>query len=88
MADTINTQRINWWMDRAVDEMTLARAAFKNGSIQVALANVASAVEALADTLGELERRDMESSALDLRNDLFTMSETWEEKHNKEGVKE
>ena len=76
--------RVQWWMDRMVDEATNARNAMKQGSTQVALAAIAQSVEALADVLGDLDARELEQNALDLRNELFTMSETWDESHKEE----
>lgn len=71
--------RIDWWAARLVQESADAKSAFSAGSTQLALVHIASMVEALADILGELDRKAEESEALDLRNQLFNMSETWDE---------
>ena len=73
--------RIDWWVTRVVQEAADAKSAFTAGSTVLALVHLASMVESLADILGELGHKAEEAEALDLRNQLFNMSETWDEDH-------
>lgn len=69
--------RIGWWLDRLVVEAQAAKAAHTTAP-PLALTHIGNALEAIADLLGELKKPEEETLALNLRNAVYDISNSWE----------